>query len=135
MKGSILASGFIAFVLLCVNKPISAEEFSFTFEWGDIPRCVTGYPNRVPNPIFTLSNVPDGTVEIYFRMIDSRVPSYYHGGGTVTYAGEQVIQPGAFIYKSPCPPGQVHTYIWTGKAKDENGDTISNAFANRKYPE
>ena len=29
------------------------------------------------------------------------------------YGGETVIQPGAFKYKSPCPPSGSHTYEWT----------------------
>jgi phosphatidylethanolamine-binding protein (PEBP) family uncharacterized protein len=135
MKSSMLASVFITLIFLCVNKPVSAEDFSITFEWGDIPRCNSGNPNRVPNPIFTLANVPDGTVEISFRLTDWDAPSYNHGGGTVTYAGEEVIQPGAFKYNSPCPPGGVHRYEWIAKAKDENSDTIGKAKAMRKYPE
>jgi|TARA_B100001971_G_scaffold181325_1_gene177981 hypothetical protein len=141
MKGSMIVSGFIALIIFCVSKPISAEGFSFTFEWGDIPKCGTGRSNTVPNPIFTLSNVPEETVEIYFSMIDrhahriAHVPGFSHGGGTVTYAGEQVIQPGAFKYKSPCPPGKAHTYVWTAKVRDGNGNTISKATAKRQYPD
>lgn len=134
MKTLIFAS-FIVAAFLGVSKPINAQEFSFTFEWGDIRRCTSGNPNRVPNPIFTLKNVPDGTVQIYFKLVDFQARSYNHGGGTVTYAGEQVIQPGAFQYKSPCPPSGRHTYEWTAKAKDDNFDTIGEAKASKQYPE
>ena len=58
-----------------------AEEFSISFEWGDIKKCNTGNPNRVSNPIFTLSNVPEGTKFLKFKMKDKNVPSYNHGGG------------------------------------------------------
>ena len=86
-------------------------EFSFSFEWGDLTRCTTGNPNVVSNPIFKLNEVPDGTVELKFRMIDRNVPSYNHGGGKVkNYSGETTINPGAFKYKSPCPPRGIHTY-------------------------
>ena len=95
-------------------------------------------PSRAwPSALETAVRAGQGCVLVVsaVRLLDRQAPAYNHGGGTVTYAGEQVIQPGAFKYKSPCPPGGVHTYVWTGKAKDENGDTISKAKANRKYPE
>ena len=86
-------------------------EFSFTFEWGDIKKCTSGNPNTVENPIFTLANVPEGTTELRIKMKDKDVPGYNHGGGKIkNYGGETVIQPGAFKYKSPCPPSGFHTY-------------------------
>jgi phosphatidylethanolamine-binding protein (PEBP) family uncharacterized protein len=88
-----------------------AQEFSFTFNWGDIPLCRTGSPNRVENPIFELSNVPEGTKEIRFSLDDRDAPNYNHGGGTADYAGGSTIQPGAFKYQSPCPPDGQHTYV------------------------
>ena len=45
-------------------------KFSFTFKWGDIPKCTTGNPNRVNNPIFELKGLPDGVTKLTFRMID-----------------------------------------------------------------
>ena len=64
---------------------------------GDIKRCTTGNPNRVSNPIFTLNEVPEGTVELRFRMIDRNAPGYNHGGGKIkNYSGETTINPGAF---------------------------------------
>jgi len=131
----LLFGSFIVAACLGVSKLVNAQELSFTFEWGDIPRCTSGNPFTVPNPIFTLENIPDGTVEIVFSLVDWQARSFHHGGGTVTYSGEQVIQPGAFQYKSPCPPGGRHTYEWTAKAKDENGDTIGKGKASKKYPE
>ena len=50
-------------------------------------------------------------------MIDKNVPSYNHGGGKINnYDGSLVIEPGAFKYKSPCPPNGKHTYEWIIKA-------------------
>ena len=43
---------------------ISAYAFSFTFEWGDIKKCTSGNPNKVSNPIFTLTDVPEGTKDL-----------------------------------------------------------------------
>ena len=51
-------------------------------------------------------------------MKDKQSP-FNHGGGKVEYTGQTTIEPGAFKYKSPCPPGVVHTYVWTVTAKNE----------------
>ena len=115
-----------------VSPVNAAEKFAFSFEWGDIPLCTSGYPNRVPNPRFTLSGVPEGVTSITFSMIDLQSP-YNHGGGKVKYNGESVIEPGAFNYDSPCPPGGQHTYVWTAIAKGK-GVRVK-AKAKRKYPE
>jgi len=111
-------------------------EFSFTFEWGDIKKCTSGNPNRVENPIFNLVNVPEGTKELRFRMKDKDVPQYNHGGGKIkNYGGETVIQPGAFKYKSPCPPSGSHTYEWTITAIGDKKKKLGKAKATREYPE
>ena len=39
-----------------------------------------------------------------FKLVDLDVKSYNHGGGWVEYKGQSTIEPGAFKYKSPCPP-------------------------------
>lgn len=111
-----------------------ADDFSFTFEWGDISLCTTGYPNRVENPIFTLSNVPEGTTEIRFSLTDNDAPNYNHGGGSADYTGDNVIQPGAFKYQSPCPPNGSHTYEWSARARNADGDTLARARSSKKYP-
>jgi len=115
-------------------KSATAEGFSFTFEWGNIPLCNTGYPNVVPNPVFSLSNVPQGTKTIEFTLTDKDAPSYDHGGGSVAYTGKNTLQPGAFEYESPCPPGGKHTYEWSAAAEDANGKTLGKAKAKKKYP-
>ncbi|MBN2125206.1 MAG: phospholipid-binding protein [Deltaproteobacteria bacterium] len=117
--------------------PAYAGEFSISFDWGDIPLCTSGSPNVVPNPRFVLSNVPEGTKFIEFTMTDLDVPSYNHGGGTIEYKGDDIIEPGAFTYKSPCPPGGSHRYEWTAKAKEKKGffsGSIGKAKAVKTYP-
>jgi hypothetical protein len=121
--------------LLAAGHGAAAETFSFTFEWGAIPRCNDGYPNRVPSPVFTLGGVPGGTAMIEFQMVDRDAPGYYHGGGSVRYSGQRAVAAGAFEYKSPCPPGGTHTYEWTGVAKDGSGRILGEAKASRRYPE
>ena len=102
----------ILILIIYLVSTINANaEFSFTFEWGDIKKCTSGNPNKVENPIFNLVSVPEGTKELRFKMKDKDVPQYNHGGGKIkNYGGETVIQPGAFKYKSPCPPSGSHTY-------------------------
>lgn len=128
----------IATMLLAIPlTPASAQNFALSFEWGDLKRCTSGKPNRVSNPRFVVSGVPAGTKALEFKMVDLNVPRYKHGGGTVDYAGQTTIEPGAFKYKSPCPPDGVHQYQWTVKAKDGTGlfsDTLGEAKAVKSYP-
>ena len=114
--------------------PAIAADFSFGFDWGNLKKCTSGNPNTVPNPKFRLHGVPAGTASIQFRMVDLAVPSYPHGGGTVNYAGRSTIEPGAFKYRSPCPPGGRHTYEWTAIARDAAGKQIGQATARKTYP-
>jgi phosphatidylethanolamine-binding protein (PEBP) family uncharacterized protein len=127
----------LAVVVASVSGTAAAAEFSFSFNWGGIPSCTTGRPNTVPNPVFDLKDVPAGTTWIYFKLVDKDVPSYKHGGGWVAYTGQSQIAPGAFTYKSPCPPGGSHTYEWTATAKAKKssfGKAIAKAKAARDYP-
>ena len=111
-----------------------SHAFGFSFEWGDIPLCTSGTPNIVPNPIFTLRAVPDGTASIEFHLADLDVPQFDHGGGLVPYADHHVVAPGAFNYKSPCPPSGSHTYEWTATALDMAGNTLAVAKSRERYP-
>ncbi len=131
-------SGLLIFITILLVSPAIASEFTISFEWGDIPLCTSGQPNVVPNPKFVLSNVPQGTKFIQFKMTDLDVPSYNHGGGTVEYTGKNVIEPGAFEYQSPCPPSGSHRYQWTATAKKKTGlfsGSLGKAQATKSYPE
>ena len=126
-------------VLLCffifTSLSLADDNFSFEFEWGDIKKCTSGNPNRVDNPIFKLSSVPEGTVLLKFRMTDKNATSYNHGGGKAEYTGNNIIEPGAFKYKSPCPPSGKHTYEWRIIAYDKDKNKLGIIKATRKYPE
>ena len=124
-------------VLLFFISPALADEFTISFEWGDIPLCTSGNPNTVENPRFVLSNVPEKTKFISFKLIDLDSPNYDHGGGKIEYTGNNVIEPGVFKYKSPCPPSGSHRYEWTAYAKESDGffsGSIGSAKAMIKYP-
>jgi len=109
--------------------------FGISFDWGDIRPCTSGNPATINNPDFVLSDVPEGTQKIRFKMVDLNVPSYNHGGGTISYSGETKIASGAFRYKSPCPPDGSHTYLWSAVALDATGQALAIAKAKRQYPE
>jgi len=132
-KKIIIFLGTLVFILS--SNSFSNEKFTIEFEWGNIPSCTTGNPNIVSNPIFKLKNVPEGTNTIYFQMRDLNRPAIYHGGGTVTYTKQTRIEPGAFQYKSPCPPDGPHTYEWTAIARNDQNKKITETEAIRKYPE
>lgn len=112
----------------------AAAEFALTFNWGDIPLCTTGSPNKVGNPKFVLKDVPAGTTSIKFQLKDLDVPNYNHGGGKIDISTSGAVPSGAFTYKSPCPPNAVHTYEWTATARNGN-KVLATAKARRKYPE
>ena len=74
-----IKSIFIVGSILATPLSCLAEEFSISFEWGDIKKCTTGYPNKVSNPIFTLNNVPEGIKFLKFKMKDKNAPGFNHG--------------------------------------------------------
>ncbi len=113
----------------------NAQAFEINFTWDGLELCTSGSPNRVSNPVFALKNVPEGTKFIRFRLVDQDVPNYNHGGGVVKYTGQKSIQPGAFKYKSPCPPNGRHTYQWQASAQTKkNGGKLATTARTRKYP-
>lgn len=123
-----------ALALLCASAQ-SAAAFSFSFGWEGLKLCNSGRPNKVQNPAFRLKGVPAGTKYIRFRLKDQDAPGYNHGGGVVAYKGQKVIAPGAFKYKSPCPPSGRHTYVWTATAQTKKiGGILASAKSARKYP-
>jgi phosphatidylethanolamine-binding protein (PEBP) family uncharacterized protein len=67
-------------------------------------------------------------------MVDTNVPSFPHGGGTIAYQGSGSIPAGSFSYKGPCPPAGQHTYRWTVQALDANGKVLAAAAASEKFP-
>jgi phosphatidylethanolamine-binding protein (PEBP) family uncharacterized protein len=128
----------IGILFLMCSTPVIADEFSISFDWGDIPLCTSGNPNTVENPRFILSNVPENTKIISFSLKDLDAPTYDHGGGKIAYEGNNIIEPGAFTYKSPCPPSGSHRYVWTATAKEKDSffsSSIGKAKSMKRYPE
>ncbi|MFK7750949.1 MAG: hypothetical protein AB8B51_00225 [Sedimentitalea sp.] len=128
IKTAIMAALFGVFA-----SPVFAE-FQLSFTWGNIPLCNTGRPNRVGSPEFVIKGLPAGADSIAFKLIDLNVPSYKHGGGKIKLAGDGRIPAGVFKYKSPCPPGEIHTYEWQATAR-KGRKVLGTATARRRYPE
>ncbi|MBE0454570.1 MAG: phospholipid-binding protein [Roseovarius sp.] len=112
----------------------AAADFAISFEWGDIPSCGDGRPNTVGSPAFVLSGVPQGTTSVEFRLKDRDAPNYNHGGAKIKIGQDGRMPFGVFKYKSPCPPGGTHTYVWTATAR-AGTKVLARATATRKYPE
>ena len=119
--------------LCLLIPPTAANAFEVSFDWGNIPRCTSGNPNRVASPQFNVSGVPAGTASLRFKLADQDAP-YNHGGGTVAFAGGATVAAGAFRYDSPCPPDGRHTYLWTVTALDAAGKTLDTGKARKQYP-
>jgi phosphatidylethanolamine-binding protein (PEBP) family uncharacterized protein len=100
-----------------------------TFDWGPTKKCFDS-----KSPPMRLSGVPDGTVKLDIRMVDRNAINFNHGGGKVTYSGNNSLPYGAFKYRGPCPPTGSHTYVFTVKALDAKGKTIGTAKASKKFP-
>ncbi|PTX02670.1 YbhB/YbcL family Raf kinase inhibitor-like protein [Pararhodobacter aggregans] len=124
---------FVAAALLAGATAAQAQ-FSLAFQWGNIPRCTSGNPNTVPNPQFTIRNLPAGTDTVELRLVDLDVPQYNHGGATLRLSQSGTLPPGIFTYRSPCPPNGVHTYQWTATAR-QGRQVLGTATAQRRYPE
>lgn len=125
---------FLSVVAALALAGPAAAEFSISFEWGNIPLCTTGKPNKVGAPAFLIKDLPPGTQTVQFRLKDLDVPSYNHGGGKLRISSSGRLPFGSFKYKSPCPPGGRHTYEWTATARN-GGKVLGVAKARRKYPE
>jgi phosphatidylethanolamine-binding protein (PEBP) family uncharacterized protein len=129
---SILSIATIAALFLSAQA--ASAEFAIDFEWGDIPACNSGRPNTVGSPAFVLRDLPAGTTSVDFRLKDRDAPNYNHGGAKVKIGQDAQMPFGVFKYKSPCPPGGSHTYVWTATARAGN-KVLGRATASRKYPE
>jgi len=67
-------------------------------------------------------------------MTDLNVPTFHHGGSTITYNGNAVSQ-GAISYTGPCPPGgERHNYRWTVQAFDAAGKVLDTGSADAMFP-
>ncbi|MFB9266732.1 phospholipid-binding protein [Bradyrhizobium erythrophlei] len=110
---------------LLVMSTADASAFSMSFRW-----CGSG------SPVFSLSGVPKGAATLQFHMVDLQVPSYNHGGGTVTYKGQSTVPCGALTnYSPPSPPSGSHSYQITVTAFGPGNANLGTASFTRQFPE
>jgi phosphatidylethanolamine-binding protein (PEBP) family uncharacterized protein len=128
MQPGIRAAAAAAAMLASGLSANGASAMALSFSWTGVSACGSN------PPAFELSDVPEGTARLAFRMVDLKVPSFPHGGGTVAYQGNGTIPAGSFSYKGPCPPSGQHTYRWTVQALDAGGKVLATATASRPFP-
>lgn len=126
---------FLSLALAFAASSAPALAFEISFDWAGLKLCTSGNPNTVGSPQFKVSDVPEGTRFIRFKLVDLDARDYNHGGGVVAYDGGGVVPAGTFRYKSPCPPNGSHRYEWTATALErKNGGKLGTAKARRSYP-
>lgn len=112
----------------------TAANFTISFDWGKTPACNTGRAKTTGSPAFRVRGLPAGTDSVEFRMKDLNAPHYHHGGGKVRMSRDGTVPAGAFTYKGPCPPHEVHSYRWSATAR-KGGTVLGKATATRRFPE
>jgi phosphatidylethanolamine-binding protein (PEBP) family uncharacterized protein len=116
-------------IFLLAAATADAADLGVAFTWDGTKACSS------KPPAFKITGIPAGTKTLKFEMKDLDYRSYYHGGGSVDYAGSGDIPAGAFGYSGPCPPsGDVHRYRWTVEALNANDDTLAEGTATESIP-
>lgn len=126
----VLITALIAATVLMVGLPVQAQasDLEVMFQFEARHRC------SKLSPEITVGNVPEGTKSFKVKMIDFQARKYKHGGGTVENDGSGKIAEGALkSYKGPCPPSGKHTYQFTVKALDAEGDTLASGKAKQRF--
>ena len=104
-------------------------QLQIDFSWAQTERCTR------KSPEIHVSNVPSGTVRFEVVLQDLDVPTYHHGGGTVSANPDGDIPVGALTdYTGPCPPSGSHTYRFTVHAIDGSGNEIGTGSKSARFP-
>ena len=119
----------VVFMLFGVALSQAQTTFAVDFSWDGTAKCFDP-----KSPPFSLSGVPAGTKVLTFAMRDLDAPSFPHGGGSVSYRGQNRIERGAFSYRGPCPPQGQHSYQWTVEAQDGTGKVLARASVTKSFP-
>lgn len=110
--------------------PALADDLTVSFKFDSSSKC-----SKV-SPAIVVGNVPSGAVAFKVKLKDRNKPTWSHGGGTVANDGSGIIAKGALHdgYNGPCPPSGSHTYVFTVKAVDANGDVLAEGEASQRFP-
>lgn len=113
--------GLGVIILAASAMPVTAFEVAFDF--SNVRACAGGSLRITPSPEFRLSDVPEGTAELDFRLHDLTA-DLQHGGRALPYDGGATIAEDSFKYVGPCPIRGTHTYEWTVTAIDAAGNPL-----------
>lgn len=121
----------LVFGLLLTTISPAFANMGLGFGWGPTTQCFD--PNSPP---ITVTDVPEGTTTLRFKLTDLDATNFNHGGGDVAFNGQETLPYGAFTYKGPCPPdpSRPHHYQLSLQALDANGALLSSAKAERSFP-
>ena len=113
-----------------IKIPKDAAKMVVDFSWQGIQACT----HRSPK--IRVSNVPEGTHELWVKLKNINLPEWNQGGGKVKHDGSGVISAGALTlgYNGPCPPGGRHKYEFSVMAVDAEGVIIGFGKARRAFP-
>ena len=123
-----LLSAFLLASCAGTKETENTVNIGIAYAWQKHHECST------TSPQIELSGVPDGTAQLKVKMRDLDSPNYSHGGGTIAFTGNTTIEQGALKkYKGPCPPN-VHRYVISVTAYDENGVILGKGKQMQIYP-
>ena len=119
---SFLRSIFLFFV--CASFANAGPVVDFT--WKLKHKCA------LVSPELSLTEIPDGTVELSVTMVDHDFRSFDHGGGLLKNEGGfpamfKIPEGSLQSYRGPCPPNFYnfgHDYEFTVKAVGKDGNVL-----------
>ena len=119
----IVLAGVASLVSACSDLP----EMGVSFQFQEKHRCSS------LSPAITLSDVPEGTQRYRVKLTDRDVPSFDHGGGTVSANGNVIPEGALSSYTGPCPPSGSHTYQFRVLALDADGKAIAVGTSQQRF--
>ena len=113
-----------------IKIPKDAAKMAVEFSWEGIAACTH------ESPEIRVSNVPEGTEELWVKLKDISLPAWNQGGGKVKHDGSGVIPAGALKlgYNGPCPPSGRHKYEFSVMALNADDVIIGFGKAVQSFP-
>lgn len=121
-----LSAVALAGLVGCKSIPVAENAadigVSFDFEARHACKVYRGAMSRL-SPEVKLTNVPEGTAFLEFKMVDLDYLPFNHGSETLEYTGNVIPEGGLKSYYGPCPPNS-HRYTMTFKALNADKSLI-----------
>jgi phosphatidylethanolamine-binding protein (PEBP) family uncharacterized protein len=126
----LFAMSFLVFGCLGPKVSPNAVKLGVDFNFEGHHKC------SASSPKITVSNIPPGTKKLSVTLVDQDVPTWNHGGGTISNDGSGVIPEGALKagYNGPCPPSGSHTYVFSVNAIDGEGVIVGQGEKAQVFP-